>query len=256
MNRVDSIFSTLKKDGKKAIMPFLVAGHPTLEETAEAIKLMSEQGADVIEIGIPFSDPIADGPVISAAMHEVLKQGVNPNDVMAMVKGIREEVSAALISMVSYSIVKKYGSTSFIDELKAAGFDGVIIPDIDIQEAKQLSSYSESIGLTFTMLIAPNTTDQRTEELVSISSGFLYLLARVGITGEQSELPDLKDRITKLRNVTDLPIAVGFGISNREQVAQVHEHADAAIVGSALVRRMSESQSPSETAKHFVLEIS
>ncbi|MCH2147749.1 MAG: tryptophan synthase subunit alpha [Phycisphaerales bacterium] len=256
MNRVESIFSSLKQDGKKAIMPFLVAGHPTLTDTAEAIKCMSEQGADVIEIGIPFSDPIADGPVISAAMHEVLQSGITPSNVMKMVQNIRAEVSAALIAMVSFSIVKKSGSTSFIEALKKSGFDGVIIPDIDVQEAKELSCYCKSIGLTFTMLIAPTTTDQRIEELASISSGFLYLLARVGITGEQSELPDLEDRIAKLRNVTDLPIAVGFGISTREQVSQVHQHADAVIVGSALVRRMSESESPAETAKHFVHEIS
>ncbi len=256
MNRVESIFSSLKQDGKKAIMPFLVAGHPTLTDTAEAIKCMSEQGADVIEIGIPFSDPIADGPVISEAMHEVLERGVAPSNIMEMVKGVREHVSAALIAMVSYSIVKKCGSTAFIDDLKTAGFDGVIIPDIDVEEAKELSSYCQSIGLTFTMLIAPTTTEERLNELVSLSSGFLYLLARVGLTGEQSELPDLEDRIAKLRTVTDLPIAVGFGISTREQVAQVHQHADAAIVGSALVRRMNESEHPSETAKHFVLEIS
>ena len=256
MNRVESIFSTLKQEGKKGIMPFVVAGHPTLDESAEAVKLMSENGAHVIEVGIPFSDPIADGPVISAAMHQVLEQGVTPSKVMEMIQSIRDEVSAALIAMVSFSIVKKCGSEVFIDELKVAGFDGVIIPDIDIQKAKELSSYCKSLEMSFTMLIAPNTTDQRMADLVSISSGFVYLLARVGITGEQSELPDLEDRISKLRKLTDLPIAVGFGISNRDQVTQVHQHADAAIVGSALVRRMSESDSPSNTAKHFVLEIS
>jgi len=256
MNRVEAIFSKLRQDGKKAIMPFVVAGHPTLPDTAQAIKLMSEQGADVIEVGIPFSDPIADGPVISAAMHEVLKQGMTPSKVMEMVKAIRDDVSAALIAMVSYSIVKKCGSTSFIDDLKAAGFDGVIIPDIDVQEAKELSSYCQSLDFTFTMLIAPTTSDKRVKELISISTGFLYLLARVGITGEQRELPDLEKRINAIRIETALPIAVGFGISNKEQVAQVHEHADAAIVGSALVRRMSVSESPAETAKHFVFEIS
>ncbi len=256
MNRVDAIFSSLRQNDKKALMPFVVAGHPTVKGSTEAMLQMSQCGADVIEIGFPFSDPIADGPVISAAMHQVLSDGMTPRKVMDMVKSIRDDVSAALIAMVSYSIVDKCDAETFINDLQSAGFDGVIIPDIDIESARTLSSYCKSIDFVFTMLIAPTTPQKRATELISLSSGFLYLLARVGITGEQSELPDLEDRIQSIRTETDLPIAVGFGISNPEQVAQVHRHADAAIVGSALVRRMSESDAPAQTAQQFVQEIS
>ncbi|MBC8202686.1 MAG: tryptophan synthase subunit alpha [Planctomycetes bacterium] len=252
MTRITEIFSS----NKKALMPFLVAGHPTIQSTEAAILAMDKAGADIIEIGIPFSDPIADGPVIAAAMHEAIENGVTPAHAIGVVSRIREQVSAGLIAMVSDSIVNRCGGSAFLERLSEAGFDGIIIPDIDDLDAEELSAHCSRCGLTFTMLISPTTPDERIAWLASISSGFLYVLARVGLTGEQSTLPDIASRITQIRALTDLPLAVGFGISTREHVLSVTKSADAAIVGSALVRRMSDADDPTKAARDFVCELS
>jgi len=252
MSRIDKIFS----GEKKALMPFLVAGYPTIESTEAAIIAMDEAGADIIEIGIPFSDPIADGPVIAAAMHDALKNGISPDHAIAVVSRLREQVSAGLIAMVSDSIVSRSGGSAFIDRLADAGFDGIIIPDIDDLDAEKLSAYCTSRELTFSMLVSPTTPLERVAWLASISTGFLYILARNGLTGEQSLPPDITSRIAEIRALTDLPLAVGFGISTRKHVESVTQSADAAIVGSALVRRMSNADDPSKAARDFVRELS
>ncbi len=252
MNRFETIFS----DGKKKIMPFIVAGDPSIEDTESVLLALDTAGADVIEVGIPFSDPIADGPVIAAAMHRALERGITPAHVIGAVSRIREKLSVGIIAMVSYSIVRKSGGTIFIERLAEAGFDGIIIPDIDDTDAKVMSDFCTSIGFSFTMLIAPTTPIERIKKLAGLSSGFLYILARTGLTGEQTEMPDLRKRIAEIRNVTDLPLAVGFGISTANHVAAVHNYADAAIVGSALVRRLDNSDDPASTAMQFVQEIS
>jgi len=251
MSRIDTIFES----GSKALIPFIVAGDPSLEATEGAILAMAEAGADIIEIGIPFSDPIADGPVIAAAMYRALERGVTPANVADLIKRVRPKVDVGLVAMVSHSIVRKSGGTNFIDHFADAGIDGFIIPDIDELEALQLSNHCESKGLSFSMLIAPTTPIERVEKLAKLSSGFLYILARTGLTGEQNEMPDLTDRIQEIREVTTLPLAVGFGISTAKHVQSVQNSADAAIVGSALVRRMEEHEDPIVAAEKFVKEI-
>ena len=251
MSRIDEIFSK----NNKALIPFLVAGFPSIESTEGAIIAMDEAGADIIEIGIPFSDPIADGPVIAAAMHEALCNDIAPADTIGIVARIREKISAGLIAMVSDSIVRKSGGTAFLDRLVEAGFDGIIIPDIDDLDAVHMSTYCEGCGLSFSMLVSPTTPVERIKWLASISTGFLYILARVGLTGEQTAPPDISGRIAEIRQVTDLPLAVGFGISTRDHVLNVTKSADAAIVGSALVRRMSDAKDPVLAAREFVFEL-
>ena len=236
-------------------MPFLVAGNPSLDATEGAI-LAIDSAVDIIEIGIPYSDPIADGPVIAAAMHKALESGITPTDVFGMVQRIRAAVDAGIIAMVSHSIVRRSGGTDWLDQAKKAGFDGVIIPDIDDVEAKVMSDHCHNIGISFSMLVAPTSSDERIKTLASLSSGFLYILARLGLTGEQSNVPDISKRIEQIRAITDLPLAVGFGISTKAHVQAVHEHVDAAIVGSALVRRMSEESDPIASVEKFVREIS
>jgi len=255
VSRIDTIFSTLRASGKKALMPFVVAGDPSLEATEEAILAMSAAKADIIEIGIPFSDPIADGPVIAAAMHRSLVRGVTPAHAIGMVSRIRSQVDTGLIAMVSHSIVRKSGGTTFLERLAEAGFDGVIIPDIDETEAREVSGCCRSLDISFSMLISPTTPIDRLATLASISSGFLYVLARLGLTGQQQVLPDIGSRIAAIRGVTDLPLAVGFGISTASQVADVHKYADAAIVGSALVHQLQNTQDAASTAKQFVTDI-
>ncbi|MBC8201952.1 MAG: tryptophan synthase subunit alpha [Planctomycetes bacterium] len=251
MSRIDTIFS----DGKKKLMPFIVGGDPSLEVSKEVLLALDSAGADVIEIGIPFSDPIADGPVIAASMHRALQNGVTPSSILDIVFAIRQNISAGIIAMVSESIVSKSGGEAFIERLAKAGFDGIIIPDIDDAYARPLSQYCETIDFSFTMLVAPTTSLPRVQELAELSSGFLYILARTGLTGEQSEMPTLDSRLAAIREVTDLPLAVGFGISTAEHVAAVHTYADAAIVGSALVRRLQEVDTPAIAAAKFVQEI-
>ncbi len=236
-------------------MPFLVAGNPSMEATEGAILAM-EGIADIIEIGIPFSDPIADGPVIAAAMHEALESGITPADVLEMVRRIRSSVSAGLVAMVSHSIVRRSGGVVWLEQAQEAGFDGVIIPDIDAVEARVLSDHCRDIGMTFSMLVAPTSSAARVELLAGLSSGFLYVLARLGLTGEQAEIPEIANRMKQIRSLTDLPLAVGFGISTKAHVQAVHEHADAAIVGSALVRRMADDADAIASAQKFVEEIS
>ncbi len=252
MNRIDRIFSS----ESKVLMPFLVAGDPSIEATEGAIVAMESSGADIIEIGIPFSDPIADGPVIAKAMYRSLRRGVTPAHVVGLITRVRPKVNCGLIAMVSYSIVHRSGGTRFIDRLADAGIDGFIIPDIDDEDARVISAHCESKGLSFSMLVAPTTSLDRVQKLAELSQGFLYILARTGLTGEQSEMPDLSSRMDEIRTVTTLPLAVGFGISTAVHVKQVHASADAAIVGSALVRRMEESDDAVMAAKQFVSDIS
>jgi tryptophan synthase alpha chain len=245
--RIDEVFSRLRADGRKALMPFVCGGFPAPGATAAVLSALERAGASVIEIGIPFSDPIADGAVIAAAMHEALGRGATPASVFEEVARARAGVQAGLVAMVSVSIVHRAAPTPagaaqrFCQTARAAGFDGLIVPDCPLEESEQLRAAAAGEGLSFSLLIAPSTSPRRAEAICKACTGFVYMLARSGITGERAEAPQIEARVTRLRQMTDLPIAVGFGISTPDQVRAVVRHADAAIVGSALVRRMGEA---------------
>ena len=204
---------------------------------------------------MPFSDPIADGPVIAASMHQALLSGVTPKSVFELVKKVRPTTELGLIAMVSDSIIQRIGPEEFISDAADAGFDGLIVPDIDVLVAQTLRDLAVNRGMSFSLLIAPTTSQERIKQITSLCSGFVYVLARVGITGESHSPPDIAQRIDLIRQHTDLPIAVGFGISTPQHVAAVTEVADAAIVGSALVRRMGESDDPVAAAQAFVSDL-
>lgn len=255
MGRIEQIFATLRSSGGKALMPYVTGGHPKVEVTEAVIPALADAGASIIEIGIPFSDPIADGPVIAGAMHEALEAGATTALVLDAVKRARERTSVGLVAMVSDSIVVRFGVPRFTELCAAAGIDGLIVPDIDVETAGSVRDEAGERGLTLSMLIAPTTDETRVEKLCAVSSGFVYLLARVGITGEQTTAPEVAGGVEMLRRHTDLPIAVGFGISSPDHVASVVASADAAIVGSALVRRMSEADDPVEAARSFVAHL-
>ncbi len=252
MGRIDDIFSQLRTDGRTAIMPFIVAGYPELEATVVALRGFEAAGASIVEIGIPFSDPIADGPVIAAAMHETLEQGLKVDDVLAAVRTVRPQTDIGLVAMVSSSIVERRGNDQFLRALAEAGFDGVIIPDLDTSQAEQLLPIVDELGLSFTLLVAPTTTEDRLQSLLPHCRGFIYLLARTGLTGEQDQAPDIEAAVNRIRAHSDLPIAVGFGIAEPDHVATVTASADAAIVGSAVVRRMADAENPARAAVDFV----
>ena len=255
-NRIDGIFAALRQSGRKALMPFVCGGHPSLDATEAMIEAAERAGASVVEVGIPYSDPIADGPVIASAMHEALTAGVTVEQVFDRVRAVRARVSIGLVAMVSVSIVNGVGGPgAFCERARAAGFDGLIVPDSPWEESKAIHDACEAHGLTLSLLIAPTTPKERAVEIAKRCTGFVYLMARAGITGEQQDAPEIAGRVAALREATQTPIACGFGISTAEHVRAVVEHADAAIVGSALVRRVSGVDDPGAEAEEFLREL-
>ena len=257
MNRIDRIFADLKAADRKALMPFITAGDGGLDTTAAVIPALERGGASICEVGIPFSDPIADGPIIQASMTRALDAGIKVGQVFQTIADLRPTTELGLVAMVSYSIVYRMGLASFVKSAKQAGFDGFIFPDLPIEEAKPAIDAAAGEGLILSMLIAPTTPIERARQIAAASTGFVYVVSSKGITGERSSLPpELPGRLTKLREVTDAPMAVGFGISTADQVRDVVSVADAAIVGSAMVRRLHESaDDPAAAAEAMTREL-
>lgn len=233
-------------------MPFLTAGDPDIETTSRMLPVLERAGASICELGIAFSDPIADGPVIQASMSHALDGGVRPDHVFEMVAAQRDQLDLGLVAMVSYSIVNRMGDREFVRDAKQAGIDGFIIPDLPVEESSAFREVASGEGLTCSFLIAPTTPIERAEAVARACTGFVYVLSRAGLTGERTELPkDLPDRLQRLRQVTDVPLAVGFGIGTGDQVRQVVEVADAAIVGSAIMRRVADLRGDDQIVDHI-----
>jgi tryptophan synthase alpha chain len=245
-------FENLRAKKQIALMPFIPAGYPSLAATEAVLPALEAGGASMIEIGVPFSDPIADGPIIQASFTEALKAKIKVADVFASVKKVRDKVSIPLLAMLSYSIVFRRGVEKFTAEAKAAGFDGLIIPDLPPPEAQTVTKLIRQGGLDTVLLVAPTTTAERRKEIADLSSGFVYYLSVSGITGERTSLPeDLAKNLAELKSISKTPVCVGFGISTAEHVKQLSGAADGAIVGTAVVRRMTanKDKSPAEVAK-------
>lgn len=240
-----------ERRGAGGVVPFIVGGHPWRDATPHAIEALAGAGASVIEVGIPFSDPIADGPVISEAMRRAIEGGASPASVLESVATARSRVEVPIMLMVSVSIVERVGRDRFSDLARAAGADGLIVPDLDLDDAPAMAARCRARGLCLAMLVAPSTSEGRCRRIVESCSGFVYLLARQGVTGSSAHVAgadgaggdsaELARRVESLRSITSLPIACGFGISTRDQVERVLRHADAAIVGSAFVRAMDDA---------------
>ncbi|MCP4496600.1 MAG: tryptophan synthase subunit alpha [Phycisphaeraceae bacterium] len=246
MGRLAEMFARHRVTGTGALMPFIVAGDPTLGDLPALLQALESAGADAVEIGIPFSDPIADGPLIAAAMHAALERGTRVESVLERVRDCRDSIRLPLLAMVSVSIVDRLGGATFIEALSDAGFDGVIVPDADLDTIEPLVAAAEAADIGFSTLLAPDTSPERAARIASTAREFLYLLARRGITGERGDAPDLEGRVGRIREITALPLAAGFGISSAEHVATVVRDADGAIVGSALVRAIGEAVSSGE----------
>ncbi len=233
--------SGFDQPGRIALMPFIPAGYPDLATTNASILALEKAGATLIEIGFPFSDPIADGPTIQEAFTEALRKKLKVADIFAGITEVRKSSKIPLVAMVSYSIVFRYGVERFASDAKTAGFDGILIPDLPPPEAEKICRIIWTAGLETILLIAPTTAPDRRAEIARLSTGFIYYLSVAGITGERSQLPaDLSENVTALKKLTAVPVCVGFGISTAAHVLELSTIADGAIVGSAIVKRMKQ----------------
>lgn len=239
-NRIDITLA----QSPPGLWPFLVAGDPNLSTTEELLRRLNDAPIRGLELGIPYSDSISDGPVIQAAFNRALHAGLHVAQVFDMVSRVRPHFRHPLLAMVSASIVYRFGADQFVSRAAQSGFDGLIIPDLSLEEAPALASSIRSAGLRLAMLVAPTTPEDRRQKIASTASGFIYYVSLQGITGQRSQLADdLAARVRHIKSQTNLPVLVGFGISTPRQVNDVCKFANGAIVGSAIVQHMAQFSS-------------
>lgn len=254
-NRIDIKFKALKASGKSALIPFITAGDPDLDTTASLVLSMEKAGADIVELGIPYSDPIADGVVIQEASFRSLSNGFKIKLLMDTVKKIRLSSDIPLVYMLYYNSIFKYGMEKFISEAKASGIDGLIVPDIPLEERDDLKSIAEASGIYLIPLVAP-TSKERIQRIVSGSKGFIYCVSTNGVTGARNTLStDIKSYMETVSQYSDTPKALGFGISSPEMAEKYKSYCDGIIVGSALVKKIADAENTAsalETASKFI----
>ena len=244
MNRIDGRFNELGRQGEKALIPFIAAGDPSLETTAELVLEMEKRGADLIELGVPFSDPLADGPIIQLAYQRALRNKVRPGDILELVEELRRRTRIPLILMSYYNLLHRQGGANFARRAAAAGVDGLIIPDLPPEEGEELWKASREVGLSNILLISPTTSPDRLQRIARQGTGFLYYVSLLGVTGARDTLPaNLRESLKTIKVHTDKPVAVGFGISTPQQAGMVAHWAEGVIVGSALVRIIQQDPS-------------
>ncbi len=239
VNRIDEKFRDLAAAGRKGLLPYITAGFPTPAATTEILRRLDALGVAGVEVGFPYSDSIADGPVIQTSFTRALERGLRVDDILNAVREARATVRTPLVAMVSFSIVNRSGVDRFCERTATAGFDGLIIADLSFEEAPAVAERVARHGLCLIMLTAPTSSPQRREQIARISTGFVYYMSVAGTTGERDKLPDdLVANVRQLRQAGGKPVVVGFGVSRPEHVRAVCNVADGAIVGSAIVRRM------------------
>ena len=241
MSRIDATFAALRQRGERALLPYFTAGDPSLATSGRLVVEAARRGADVIEIGVPFSDPLADGPVIQRATQRALAAGATLPRVLEMVREIRADVSVPLVFLTYYNPILAFGLKAFCQTAADAGLDGVMVADLPPEEAGPLAAEAGPAGLDLIHFVAPTSPPSRMRKIARASQGFIYLVSLTGITGERTELPpDLINHVRTLRSITTKPICVGFGIATPTQSAEVGRIADGVIVGSAIVRMVEQ----------------
>lgn len=236
MNRIEAKFKELKKRKKTALIPFITAGDPDLKTTKDLVLEMERRGADIIELGVPFSDPIADGPTIQAADIRAMKHKISLKDILKLVKDLRKKTEVPLVLMTYYNLFFNYGIEKFVIQARKSGVDGVIAADLPIEEAGELKRYARKNNLDTIFLASPTSPSQRLKLIAKETRGFIYYVSLTGVTGARKKLPeDLIFSLKRLKRFTKKPIAVGFGISKPEHVRKIRRYADGAVVGSAIV---------------------
>jgi tryptophan synthase alpha chain len=237
MNRIDAKFKELRRAGKKAFIAYITAGDPSLRGTKRLVSALEEAGVDIIELGIPFSDPLADGPTIQAASQRALKKGTNLNKVFALVRTLRKKTGIPIAFMTYYNPVLKHSLKGFVRDCVSSGVDGVIIPDLPYEEAGELIRLSRRTGLATIFLLAPTSPEARVRAVARLSRGFIYYVSLTGVTGARKTLePEVASRCAFVKSLTGKPVAVGFGVSTPAQAGSVARIADGVIVGSAIVK--------------------
>jgi tryptophan synthase alpha chain len=245
MSRINSAF----RPGHTALIPYVTVGYPSIEATLKAVPLLAEKGCDIIELGIPFSDPLADGVTIQAASYRALQNGVTPRKCLEVAAELSRKVSVPLVFMSYFNPVFSYGPEKFCQDCAAAGIDGLIIPDLIPEEGADMESAARQHGLDLVYLLPPTATEKRLKTVAERSSGFIYLVSVAGITGTRDRLPaDLEKFVGRVRKQTEKPLCVGFGISTPEQAGQVARIADGVIVGSRIVQSVETDKSLASVA--------
>jgi tryptophan synthase alpha chain len=240
--RIERKFRELKEKKEKSLVVYLTAGDPDLETTRRLILTLEEAGVDIIEIGVPFSDPTADGPVIQAASQRALRRGVTLSGILDMIESLREVSDIPIVLFGYYNPIFSYGNERFAASAKRAGVDGILVVDLPPEESHELRQYTDMAGLDFISLIAPTTTDVRIAQIANSATGFLYYISITGVTGTAKPLiQDIKVDVERIRKVSALPLVIGFGISTPAQAAEIASCADGVVVGSALVRLIGEN---------------
>jgi tryptophan synthase alpha chain len=242
MTSVSQCFATLRSRHQCALIPFITAGDPDLETTASALQLLDANGADLIELGVPYSDPLADGPVIQAAATRSLQRGTRLEHVLEMLQSISPTLKAPIILFTYYNPILNQGVESFLQKIAQAGVRGLVIPDLPLEEADNLLTSAKTMGIEVILLVAPTSSPERIQAIAQQSQGFIYLVSVTGVTGIRTQIENrVEDLLLNMRQLTDKPIGVGFGISQPEQAKQIKSWgADAVIVGSAFVKRLAE----------------
>lgn len=258
MTRIEDKFAALKKDGKSALVGFISAGDPDYEKSFEVIDAMCRGGLDVLELGVPFSDPTADGPVIQRSSERALKGGINMRQCMDMVRRIREQHDLPIILFSYYNPILKYDAEKFCNDAKIAGADGVLIVDLPPEESQEISDkFSDDFSVI--RLIAPNTPAERTKDIVQDASGFIYVISKTGVTGEGGlDTQAVAEHLAEIKPHTDLPLCVGFGVTNAQQAKAVAGCADGVVIGSAFEKIIEDNLQDPGLARimyEFVSEI-
>lgn len=251
MSRIAETFARLRRERRRALIPFITAGDPDLETTRALVPELARAGAGLIELGVPFSDPMADGPVIQRASERALRNGVGVAEVLSVVTDARREMDVPIVLFSYYNPLLQYGAERLCRDAKRAGVDGMLVTDLAPEEAGEFAATLRAHELDLIFLVAPTSTDARLRRIAERASGFIYAVSRAGVTGVQNASSmEAEGLVARVRTVTDLPIAVGFGISTREQVADTWRYADAAVVGSAIVSEIEKQADASALVAH------
>jgi len=239
MNRIEAKFKELKKKNKLAFIAFITAGYPGLEKTRKLVVEFARRGVDIVELGVPFSDPMADGPIIQEASYRALKKGVNIQKILGTVRKIRLDTQIPICLMTYFNPIFCYGEQRFIKECKATGVDGIIIPDLPLEEGRSLMRLARDNGVDVICFVSPTTSFKRMCRIAKLSRGFIYYVSITGVTGARQNLPDgLLKKLKSLRALTPKPVCVGFGVSSPRQVRLIQSRGAGVIVGSAIVKKI------------------